>query len=279
MDEPLWDRLAILGLGLIGGSFALAARERGLAREIVAFDPNVQALADASAAGIIEQGFNSATLAADGADALVLAAPVRAIVSLLSEVTPALAPGAFVLDLGSTKRAIVAAMDRLPEHVRAVAGHPMAGKEHAGLAAADAGLFQGATFALCATARTDDAARRVAEQLVTSLGARPRWLDAATHDEAVARISHLPYLLAATLAHSAAPEGVARELAASGYRDTSRLAASDVSMMFDILLTNREPLLDALARSRATLDHLVALLEAGDDEALRGWMEGAQQKR
>lgn len=279
VEEPLFDRLAILGLGLIGGSFALAAREQGLAREIVAFDPNVQALADASAAGIIEQGFNSARLAVDGADALVLAAPVRAIVALLAEVAPVLAPRTFVLDLGSTKRTIVAAMDSLPTHVRAVAGHPMAGKEHAGLAAAEAALFRGATFALCATARSDDAARQIAEQVVASVGARALWLSAEVHDEAVARVSHLPYLLAATLAHAAAPEGVARELAASGYRDTSRLAASDTSMMFDILLTNREPLLATLAQSRATLDRLIALLESGDEAGLRSWMEGAQHKR
>ncbi|MDQ4074750.1 MAG: prephenate dehydrogenase [Chloroflexota bacterium] len=279
MDDPLFRRLAILGLGLIGGSVALAVRTRGLAREIVSFDPNVQAIADASAAGIIEQGFSSPELAVDGADGVILAAPVRAILQLLSAIGPMLPSGTFVLDLGSTKREIVAAMDQLPSHVSAVSGHPMAGKESSGLGAADPDLFVGAPFALCATARTNEVARERAERVVTELGACPLWLDAESHDSAVARISHLPYLLSAILVHAAAPDGVTRRLAATGYRDTSRLALSDPTMMLDILLTNRAPLRDALADARAALDRLDTLLSSADEAGLRAWMEEARGKR
>src|SRR5687768_265238 len=114
MSDPLFNRLALLGLGLIGGSFVLAARESGLAREIVAFDPHVMSLAEASTQEIIEQGYSSAADAVAGADGVILAAPVRAILELLPEIAPLLEQGTFVMDLGSTKGEIVAAMDRLP---------------------------------------------------------------------------------------------------------------------------------------------------------------------
>jgi prephenate dehydrogenase len=279
VEEPSFQRLAILGLGLIGGSFALAARRRGLAKDIVAFDPNLESIAEASVLGIIEQGFSSAQDAVFEADAVILAAPVRAILHLLPDIAPHLSEGIFVMDLGSTKRAIVAAMNDLPEHVRAVGGHPMAGKEVAGFAAAEPTMFQNATFALCPTQRTDQQARNLAETIVAAMGARPLWTEADAHDEAVARISHLPYLMAAALAHAAAPEGLTRSLASTGYRDTSRLAMSDPTMMLDILLTNPAPLRAALAQARDTLNNLDVCLEAGDEAALRAWMEAAQHRR
>ena len=279
VEPPLFRRLAVLGLGLIGGSFALAARERGFAREIVAFDPDVEALAEAAVAGIVEQGYSSARDAVAEADIVILAAPIRAILALLREIAPVLGSDAFVMDLGSTKQAIVSAMDRLPAHVVAVGGHPMAGKEVAGFGAAEASLFHGATFALCATARTSDGGRRIAEQVAGALGARPLWMDAATHDAAAARISHLPYILSAALAHAAAPEGVTRELASSGYRDTSRLAASNPAMMLDILLTNSSAVRAAVAGARGALDELEGLVEAGDEDGLRAWIETARRVR
>jgi prephenate dehydrogenase len=277
--DSLFQRLAIIGLGLIGGSFALAARERGLATEIVACDPRVDSLAEAIVRGIIEQGYSSAATAVKGADGVLLAAPVRTNLRLLREITPALAEGAFVMDLGSTKRDMVAAMAELPPHALAVGGHPMAGKEVSGLSAAEPGLFNGATFALCRTGRTGDRAAALAEALATGVGARPLWLDAATHDDIVARVSHLPYLMAAALAHAAAPEGDARALAASGYRDTSRLAHSDPAMMLDILLTNAPSIRSALADASAALAALDELLEGMDEGGLRAWMEEARRRR
>lgn len=279
IDDPLFSRMAILGLGLIGGSFALAAHQQNLARDIVAFDPNVQHIAEASAAGVIEQGFSNVQDAVKEADAIILAAPVRAILSLLSTIRPFLKPKAFVMDLGSTKREIVQALNELPDDVCAVGGHPMAGKEVAGFPAAEGTLFKGATFALCPCAHTDHTTRDLADQIVRAMGASPLWVDAATHDNAVARISHLPYLLSATLAYAAAPEGISRQLAAGGYRDTSRIAASDPTMMLNILLTNADPVRAALAKSRAALDTLDQLLLARNEAGLRAWMEEARARR
>jgi prephenate dehydrogenase len=280
IDDHLFNRLAILGLGLIGGSFALAAKEQNMAKEIVAFDPNVQSIADASIAGIIEQGFSNAQDAVKYADGIILAAPVRAILSLLPTIAPFLSEGAFVMVLGSTKCDIVSTIDRaLPAHVRAVGGHPMAGKELSGFRAAEATLFVGATFALCPSSRTDQCTRTLAEQIVTRLGARPLWTDALAHDNAVARISHLPYLLSATLTHAAAPQGLSRQLAASGYRDTSRLAGSDPTMILNILLTNAPPIRAAIADARTALNTLDELLDTNDEAGLRHWMKEAQRRR
>ena len=278
-EEPLFNTLAILGLGLIGGSFALAAHKKKLARNIVAFDPNVRNLAQASAEGIIEQGFSNMKDAIMHADGVILAAPVRAIVELLSEMASHLKPNAFVMDLGSTKQEIVAVMSQLPDHIQVIGGHPMAGKEISGYSAAEATLFEGATFALCPCAQTTQATRDLAEKVVKAMGAHPLHVDAMAHDTAVARISHLPYLLSATLAHAASPEGVSRQLAASGYRDTSRLAGSDPTMMLNILLTNATPLKAAIADSRAALDRLEQLLTAGNESGLRAWMEEARTRR
>src|SRR5690606_34256941 len=166
--------------------------------------------------------------------------------------------------------------------VRAVGGHPMCGKEHAGIEHAEPGLFRGATFALCPTRRTDDVARRRAERLVAAIGARPLWLDPGDHDAAVASISHLPYVLAVALVRAALDgEGseTAARLAASGFRDTSRLAASNERMMLDILATNGDAVLAALDRAAAELDALRAQIAAGDAAALASTLAAAAQRR
>ena len=278
-EEPLFETMAILGLGLIGGSFALAAHKQRMARNIVAFDPNIRHLAQASTNGVIEQGFSNVMDAVKYADAVILAAPVCAILDLLSTITPYLQPNTFVMDLGSTKSEIVMAMDELPAHICAIGGHPMAGKELSGYTAAEATLFEGATFALCPSIRTTPTAHKLAERIVKAIGAHPLFVDAATHDAAVARISHLPYLLSATLAYAASPQGLSRQLAASGYRDTSRLSGSDPTMMLNILLTNAAPIRAALADSRAALDRLDQLLLAGNESGLRAWMDEARARR
>ena len=190
-------------------------------------------------------------------------------------------PGTLLMDLGSTKVQVVEAMNALPEEIAAVGGHPMCGKETGGLASADPNLFQGATFVLTPTARTTDEAMRLAHELVEATGAMPLVLDTERHDRAVATISHLPYLLAASLIHTeteanALDDAVGR-LAASGFRDTTRLATSSLDMMLDILLTNRECVgtaLDAFQRNLAAVRNLL-----GEPPQLRSWMAEAQCKR
>lgn len=280
-EPPFRSQLAILGLGLMGGSFALAVRDAGLAQFIVGFDPDRDALTRAVAAGVIEQAASDIRDAVADADVVVLAAPVRAILDLLDQIVPYVKPGALVLDLGSTKRRIVARMAQLPETVHAVGGHPMCGKEAAGLEHAEAGLFRGATFALCPTARTDDVARDRASALATSLGADPLWLEAGEHDVLVAAVSHLPYVLSVVLVQAALATGAsspcgaangdddrAWQLAASGFRDTSRLAASDAQMMLDILFTNRDALVATIERAEEQLKQIRAMLIEDDELSL-----------
>lgn len=265
-------RVAIVGLGLMGGSLALALR--GRVAYLLGIERQVMTRQLAVREGVVDEALEELTAGSPPVDLLVLATPVRAILDLLGRL-PALRPGGVVLDLGSTKRAVAAAMSALPEPFAAVAGHPMCGKETAGLASAAAGLFHEQTFVLCPTPRTTPDARALALAVVDAIGARPVWLDAADHDRIVAAASHLPALVAAALMRAAADEQL-WAISASGFRDTSRLAGSDPRMMLDILLTNRAAILDSLRGYEADLAAMRAALEAGDEAALAEWLAAAQ---
>jgi prephenate dehydrogenase len=273
MDEPDFfssKRLeecvvAILGLGLMGGSLALALR--GKCRTLLGVDPDPQAVEMALERRVVDHASVSPHDLLPQADLVILAAPVGAILTLL-RLLPDHHPGpAVVLDLGSTKRQIVGAMQALPPRFDPIGGHPMAGKEKASLANADADLFQLAPFALVPLERSSAGARLIAEQLARAVGAHPLWIDAETHDRWVAATSHLPYLLANTLA--AATPLDARPLVGPGLRSTTRLAPASLTMMVDILATNRENVLTGLQRFRHALDAVELSLLSGDLEALR----------
>lgn len=273
MDEPGFfssPRLdecvvAILGLGLMGGSLALALR--GKCKALLGIDPDPQTVALALERQVVDRASVSPQDLLPQAHLVILAAPVAAILSLLRAL-PDLHPGpAMVLDLGSTKREIVGAMQSLPRCFDPLGGHPMSGKEKGTLANAEAGLFQGAAFALAPLERSSPGARGMAEQLVRAVGARPLWIDAETHDRWVAATSHLPYLLANTLAAATPLE--ARPLVGPGLRSTTRLAPASLTMMVDILSTNRENVIDRLQHFRRSLAFIEESLLAGDMEALR----------
>ncbi len=273
VENPLSAlRVGIVGLGLMGGSLALALR--GRVAGLVAVEPQPAVRQAALREGIA--GDAVAELGgAPPVDLLVLAAPVRATLALLGRL-PALRPGGCaVIDLGSTKRAVIAAMDALPPPFAAIGGHPMCGKETSGLAAAEADLFRGQTFILCPTRRTTPALEATALALVAAVGARPVFMDAAAHDRAVAVVSHLPAVLSAALMRAAADERL-WAVGSSGFRDTSRLAGSNPRMMLDILLTNRDAVLAALAAYGAELDAARAALEREDEAALADWLAAAQ---
>ena len=209
------------------------------------------------------------------ADVIILAVPVRAILQLLDEL-PGLHPGAaLVLDLGSTKRQVVAAMQVLPERFDPLGGHPMCGKEHGKLANAEAGLFRGASFAFTPLERTSAQAKLWAEELAHTVAAKPLWLDAATHDRWAAAVSHLPYLTSNILA--AVTDPAAAPLVGSGFRSAARLAPTPADMMLDILATNRENVLPGLMAYQARLQQLMDLLENGDEDEWNSFLEkGAQ---
>ena len=267
MDDPsdfTGSRVAILGLGLMGGSLALALR--GQVRELRAADPDPAVIELAGRLGIVERLSADPADVLPGTDIVILAAPVQAILELIAQL-PHIHPGsAVVLDLGSTKTQICQAMEALPDRFDPVGGHPMCGKETAGLGCAEVELFRGATFALSALGRTSGRGRQAAEQIARATGAVPLWIDPEAHDRQVAATSHVPYLLANALA-MATPLEAAR-LVGPGFRSTSRLAASFAPMMLDVLASNRQNVLKALGRFRAELDIIEHTLAQNDRAAL-----------
>lgn len=279
MDEPGFltsSRVAILGLGLMGGSLALALR--GRCAGLLGVDPDPEALRLARERRVVDQASADPQELLPAADLIVLAAPVGAILNLIATL-PDLHPGpALVIDLGSTKARICQALERLPERFETVGGHPMCGKETLSLANADPLLYHGAPFALTPLAGTTRRARQAAEELAQAVGAHPLWLDAASHDRWVAATSHLPYLVANALATATPAE--AGLLAGPGYRSTTRLAATPTSMMLDILETNRANLLERLGRFREGIAALEQSLAAEDYSRLREQLErGAARQR
>jgi prephenate dehydrogenase len=267
-------RLAILGLGLIGGSVARALRARAPGDWTVsAWSSTGQGPDAAVAARAIDVAAASPAEAIDGADVVLLAAPPLACLHLIDELAgslrTSLTPTAVVTDVASTKRAIVerAGAARLPF----VGGHPMAGRELSGFAAADPALFVDRPWVICPAGAPDAAVARV-ENLVRAVGGVPLRMDAAAHDAAVAGISHLPLVLAAVLAEAVLGGGGAphaRELAASGWRDMTRLARGDPAMGAGIVATNADLIAGAIRATRAALDAWLADLErsGGPDAA------------
>ncbi len=249
----------ITGLGLMGASLALALR--GHVRTIHGDDRDADVVARA-----LEQGVIDGTGGRESADIVVLAIPADAILTLL----PALRvrAGALVVDLGSTKAAIVERMGSLPAGVEAVGGHPMCGRAESGIEEATGLLFRGARFLLCRTARTGDAAVQLAEALVHATGALPMWLDAQRHDAALAITSHLPHLVAyalAGLAGTAAEQDASLHvLTGGGFHGATRLAASDAGMVRGMLSTNAEHVRVATAALQTQMEAIAALLDAPD---------------
>jgi prephenate dehydrogenase len=217
------------------------------------------------------------------ADLIVLATPVRTILRQLPRVGEIARDGALVLDLGSTKRAITRAMDQLPVRLFAVGGHPMCGKETSGFEAADASLYENKTFVLTPTARSSPAALATAQELAQTLGSNVVVMDAERHDQLVAAISHLPFVVASNLVNAvddwANGESEVWKLAASGFRDTTRIAASDTDMMLDILLTNSENVADLMRHYSRLFGELADLIYDEEEEPLREKIKASAQAR
>lgn len=269
-----FGRLLVVGLGLIGGSAALALRRRGLFDEVFGHDVSEEARRQAVRAGAVDEAVASPEDAVEGADVVLLAVPVDALLAWLRRRGDRLRRGAVVVDVGSTKRRVVRAMEtRLPEGVEAVGAHPMAGSEESGMGAARPDLFHGAGWALVETRRTGERAREVAEAIVDAVDGRPLWTGADAHDAAAAASSHLPYLISAALAlhlDDRAGELPVRELLGPGAKDMLRLAGSDSRMMAGILATNWPGVRGEAERFLERLQGLVRALDtaavaAGDD--------------
>ena len=247
----MFETIAIVGLGLMGGSLALALKGAGAVEKIIGIDRNHATLDAALARGAVDVAGDGLEIARE-ANVVVLATPVRTILRQLPRLGEIAADGTLILDLGSTKRQIVNAMDQLPARLFAVGGHPMCGKETSGFEAAEASLYHDKLFVLTPTARSSEASLATATELAQAAGARVTVMEAARHDRIVAAMSHLPFVVAfnlmGTVDEWAKGEDEVWNLAASGFRDTTRLAASDAEMMLDILLTNSENVADLMRR-------------------------------
>jgi len=280
----LFERLTVAGVGLVGGSLALAAREAGLAGEVVGFGRGEANLRVARERGVVDRATRDPAAAVAGADAIVLAAPVGACAALAESFRPHARAGAILTDVGSVKGELVAALEAHWAGAGPVVGaHPIAGSEASGAGAARADLFRGRRCILTPTAATDPGALARVRALWEGVGARVEEMPPAAHDQLLARVSHLPHLVAYALtgAVGAATVGGRRALdyAGTGFRDTTRIAGSPAELWRDIALANRPALGAALAEFRAALDALEDLVAAGDAAGLDAALTRARDIR
>jgi cyclohexadieny/prephenate dehydrogenase len=270
MADPLFQRLTVIGIGLIGSSIARGARAFGLARQIAICDADRQALARAAELGLGDAYESDPARAVAQADVVILCTPVGTLAAVAAAIAPALQPGAILSDVGSTKQSVMRDVAPLvPEGVAFVPAHPIAGTEFSGPDAGKADLFQGRWCLLTPEAGTDEAAVLKIETLWQGLGARTARMDAPHHDRVLAIVSHLPHLLAFTICGTA--DDLADEtkqevlqFAASGFRDFTRIAASDPVMWRDIFLNNKEALLEMLARFSEDAQAMARAVRWGD---------------
>jgi cyclohexadieny/prephenate dehydrogenase len=275
--SQIYKRVALIGLGLIASSMAHAMRAGGLAGEIVGHAKSAETRAVALEIGLCDRVCATAAEAVAGADLVVLAVPVGAMAALAAEIGPHLAPGATVTDVGSVKQAVIAAVQpSIPEGVAFIPGHPMAGTEYSGPRSGFATLFQNRWWLLTPLPDTDQAKITQLRALLEGMGARVDTMEADHHDLVLAVVSHTPHLIAYTMV------GVADHLAqvsnseviqysATGFRDFTRIAASDPTMWRDVFLTNKDAVLDVLGRFTEELFVLQRAIRMGDGDLLHAY--------
>jgi prephenate dehydrogenase len=270
-------RVAVLGVGLIGGSVALAARASGAATQVTGYDASATALAEAVARGAVDVGCDDVATAVSEADAVFVAAPVSELDALVGAALVSARQDCVVTDVGSTKRAVVAAHD----DPRFVGGHPLAGAETAGVTHARADLFEGAVWYLTPGPRTSGELYERLHRLLVSLGARPTAIDPDVHDRMLASVSHLPHVLANVLVAQAAATLGGERLPATGpsFRDATRVAGAPSAIWTDIYLSNRDALLAELDDFVGRLGAVRGALERGDVDAITVWNDAAAGDR
>lgn len=283
-NAPRIGRLVVVGLGLIGGSFAKGLRERGLCREVVGVDLDVESRRLAVQLGVVDRCESDLTAACQGAEVIQLAVPILAMEKVLAELARLDLGSAVVTDVGSAKGNVVRAARQAfsGKAVRLVPGHPIAGSEQSGVEAANAELFRRHKVILTPCEHSDEAAVALVESLWRELGADVESMEVEHHDQVLAATSHLPHLLAFTLVDSLAKRSENLEIfryAAGGFRDFTRIAGSDPVMWHDIFLANREAVLRTLDTFRDDLDALRDAVDAGDGHQLLGVFTRARVAR
>ncbi|PWU25076.1 MAG: prephenate dehydrogenase/arogenate dehydrogenase family protein [Candidatus Rokuibacteriota bacterium] len=281
-EEPVIRRLTLVGLGLLGGSVAKAARAEGLAREIVAVGRSRERMAPALEDGVVDRITTDLAEGLAGAEFCVLATPVATLASLLAEVWRVAPADVVLTDVGSTKAAIVRVAEALGRSrpLAFVGSHPMAGSEKSGYRVARVDLFRGARVIVTPTESTDPGGQKRVTDFWEAIGARVTTLDPLTHDRAVAAISHLPHLVADALV-----DAVVRldphylDVAGPGFRDTTRIAAGSPEVWREIFHDNRPALGEALGAFRCALDELERVVASGDPEALERELDRIKRVR
>ena len=280
----MFNQLGVIGCGLMGGSFALALKRGGLVKRVVGYSKSPSTTERAKKMGVIDVAAESALLAVSGSDIVLIAVPVAASEATFKAIRHLVEPGVLFMDVGSTKRDVVDAARRvLKERVRSfVPAHPIAGKELAGIAHADAALYSGRQVILTPLPQTDADLVQKATDVWAAIGSQVLRMTPENHDAAFAAVSHLPHLLAFAYFSAVHKQPAGKDflsLAGPGFRDFTRIAASDPAVWRDILLSNREEILKQSMRFRHTLDALEHVMKSGNTEALEGLIRNASETR
>jgi prephenate dehydrogenase len=280
----MFNQLGVIGCGLMGGSFALALKKAGLVKRVVGYSKSPSTTELARKMGVIDVAAESALLAVAGSDIVLLSVPVSATEATFKAIRHLVEPGVLFMDVGSTKRDVVDAARRvLRERVPAfVPAHPIAGKEAAGIQHADALLYSGRTVILTPLPQTQPDLVQKATDVWSAIGAQVLKMSPENHDAAFAAVSHLPHLLAFAFFSAVTNQPAGKDylsLAGPGFRDFTRIAASDPTIWRDILMANREEVIKQVARFRHTLDAMERTLHTGNAEALEQMIRSASEGR
>jgi prephenate dehydrogenase len=280
----MFNQLGVIGCGLMGGSFALALKRAGLVKRVIGYSKSPSTTELAKRLGVIDDSAESALLAVAGSDIVLIAVPVAATEATFKAIRHLVEPGVLFMDVGSTKRDVVDTARRvLKERVGAfVPAHPIAGKESAGVSHADASLYAGRQVILTPLTQTAPELVQKATDVWSAIGAQVLKMSPENHDAAFAAVSHLPHLLAFAYFGAIMNQPAGRDflsLAGPGFRDFTRIAASDPAVWRDILLANREEVLKQTVRFRHSLDAIEHVIKAGNPQALEDLIRGAADGR
>ena len=280
----MFNQLGVIGCGLMGGSFALALKRAGLVKRVIGYSKSPSTTEKARKLGVIDMAAESALLAVSGSDIVLIAVPVSATEATFKAIRHLVEPGVLFMDVGSTKRDVIDAARRvLKERVASfVPAHPIAGKEVSGIGHADAALYTNRQVILTPITQTDPELLQKATDVWAAIGSQVLRMTPENHDAAFAAVSHLPHMLAFAYFNSVARQPAGRDflsLAGPGFRDFTRIAASDPTVWRDILMSNREELLKQSLRFRHTLDAMEHVIKTGNVEALEDLIRGASDAR
>jgi prephenate dehydrogenase len=281
---PIWEKIALVGVGLLGGSLGLAVRERRLASRVVGYVRRQASVLECEQAGAVDSATTDLLGTVESADLVVLCTPLAQMTELTAKLLPALKPGCIVTDVGSVKASVVAELESLIASAKAhfIGSHPMAGAEKMGVGAARANLFEGAICAVTPTPRSPAHLVARIEELWQSVGGRPLRLSPELHDDLVSRSSHLPHVVAAELANYVLSPVHPKEqgmLCATGFRDTTRIASGSPEMWRDISLANRKNLARVLGVFIEDLQEFQIALENKDEKVVEEFFAKAKERR